>query len=246
MKVAANTEIITFSSSREPTVDLPLDVLGNWSTLHPTDNEWRWLIEPAAFHTPLPRACSHPDDAHTPFSSTCPHALWLLLDLDDDKWASYATFTLRLSWAASTPVDFEIALYSPQEVLARHSDSEGAPPHAHASVPPRSTTRSRFARIYAVHAGVATPTLELEQAPSPRSPPPPSHVAHAVHATIPFIVILEPVYAGVLPATLLPTIGLLIPIVLVAVALVPWITASLEPCVQQAREELKAETFKRR
>lgn len=29
-EVAANTEIINFSSSRELTVDLPLDVVGNW------------------------------------------------------------------------------------------------------------------------------------------------------------------------------------------------------------------------
>jgi len=53
-------------------------------------------------------------------------------------------------------------------------------------------------------------------------------------------VILEPAYLGVLPATLVPTMGFLVPIVLAAVAFVPWVTAYFEPFVRQAREDLKA------
>lgn len=115
-EVAANTEIITFSSSREPTVDQFPDVVGNWcvsyysklgrgrahhvlarSTLCPTGNERRWSVEPAALHTPLHQVCERTDAP--PFS--CPYELWFFLDLDDVTWASYAVFTLRLSWAAS-------------------------------------------------------------------------------------------------------------------------------------------------
>lgn len=57
---------------------------------------------------------------------------------------------------------------------------------------------------------------------------------------MPFVIILEPLYLGVLPATLLPTIGFLIPIVLAAVLLVvPWVIAYLDPFVRQAKEDLK-------
>jgi len=56
------------------------------------------------------------------------------------------------------------------------------------------------------------------------------------NGSIPFIVILEPTYMGVLPATLLPTVGFLVPVLLAAALVVlPWVTAYFEPFARQAR-----------
>ena len=134
----------------------------------------------------------------------------------------------------------------------------GAPLHMSSSTPHTPTTRSRYARIRVVHAGVPTPgsrsyshshspALAPQPQPQPRIPAPhPGSAAPANGAverergTVPFIVILEPTYLGVLPATLLPTVGFLVPIVLAAAWFVPWATAYFEPFVRQAREDLKA------
>jgi hypothetical protein len=73
------------------------------SELNRSDNERQWALRPAALHTPLNRVCESDDAAIAPFEPpvSCPHELWVILNLDDNKWASYSTFTLRLSWAAS-------------------------------------------------------------------------------------------------------------------------------------------------
>ncbi|KAH0837857.1 hypothetical protein J3R83DRAFT_6084 [Lanmaoa asiatica] len=272
-EVAANTEIINFSSSGEQTVDLPLAVVGNWSKLYSSDNERRWTLEPAALHTPLHQVCERDDKTvpshHPPFS--CPHELWLLLDLDDEKWASHSTFTLRLSWPASTPADFTIAIYTPQDLLARLSEPDlietgpgresthgRSSPHT-SSTAHTPTTRSRYARIRVVRAGVPIPSVRSQSSPPvsipplPRVPVPvpilisrpgsdatPANLAvdERGKETAPFVVILEPLYLGVLPATLLPTVGFLIPVVFAAVLSVPWVTAYFEPFIRQARKDL--------
>lgn len=66
------------------------------------------------------------------------------------------------------------------------------------------------------------------------------------NTSVPFIVILEPVYLGVLPAALLPTVGFLIPIVLAAALFVPFVIAYFEPFVRQAREDMNTGTRKER
>lgn len=157
------------------------------------------------------------------------------------------------------PVEFAIVLYSSQDILARLSERElisssrpeRARTHASGSSHTSSTqhtptTRSRYARIRAVDAGVPTrshsPALAAQPrvpVPHPGSAAPVNVAAERGRGTVPFVVILEPVYLGVLPATLLPTVGFLIPIVLAAVLFVPWVTAYLEPFAQQAREDLK-------
>ncbi|KAF9235137.1 hypothetical protein BU15DRAFT_78307 [Melanogaster broomeanus] len=268
-EVAANTEIINFSPSQARTVDLPSAVVGNWSELNHSNNERQWALRPAALHTPLHQVCEEPDEdedededataapsERRPFS--CPHELWVFLDLDDEKWAAYSTFTLRLSWAASTPADFSIEIHTPEAVLARLSARHQIPaPRPRSSAAPsrhhessRPATRSRYARIRAVDAGVLAPRSGAQQGPrsntssssssSDVTPPPPPPPASLVvePAAVPFIVILEPLYWGVLPASLLPAVGFLLPILLVAAMSVPWIIAYLDTYVQQAREDL--------
>ncbi|KIJ06778.1 hypothetical protein PAXINDRAFT_177736 [Paxillus involutus ATCC 200175] len=217
-QVAANTEIINFLPSREHTIDLSSAVVGNWSNLHHSDNERQWALQPAALHTPLHQVCEIDDEtalSERPFS--CPHELWVILDLDDKEWESYTTFTLRLSWAASAPADFSIEIYSPE-----------------AQAP---TTRSKYARIRVVNAGVLTPGAR-PQVPRTSSDAPANLAVEYEPDSVPFIVILEPLYLGVLPASLLPTVCFLIPILLVAAMSVPFAIAYLDTFVRQAREDL--------
>ena len=114
--------------------------------------------------------------------------------------------------------------------------------------------RSRYARIRAVHTGVLVPTPphpHQPRTPVPGHPPidpeAPASVditrqrSEETHPTVPFILILEPVHWGVLPASLLPTVSFLVPIILAAAVLVPWVTAYLEPYARQAREDLETE-----
>ncbi|KIL00833.1 hypothetical protein PAXRUDRAFT_821293 [Paxillus rubicundulus Ve08.2h10] len=247
-QVAANTEIINFLPSREHTVDLPLAVVGNWSNLRHSDNERRWALQPAALHTPLHQVCEIDDGtalSGRPFP--CPHELWVILDLDDKKWESYTTFTLRLSWAASTPADFSIEIYSPEAVqdrLSKRHQISARPKstYAHPSSSSHTshqgpTTRSKYARIRVVDAGVLTPGT-LPHVPRTSSDAPAILAVEHKLDSVPFIVILEPLYLGVLPASLLPTVCFLIPILLVAAMSVPFAIAYLDIFVRQAREDL--------
>lgn len=175
-------------------------------------------------------------------------------------------------------------MYTPEDLLDRLSDRDlisttslerhaRSFPHT-SSTRHTSTTRSRYARIRAVHAGVPTPTptptpgsrshLPRPLAPQPRVPnlnpiqytgsttddtpanlavddeQQPQQQQQDGKKNVPLIVIVEPVYLSVLPATLLPTVGFLIPIVIAAALAVPHITAYFDPFVRQAREDLNA------
>lgn len=233
--VAANTEIINFISDLQRSVELPQ--VGNWATLNSSHNERRWAIQPAPLGTPLREVCEA-DKEITPTSpSTCPHELWVRLNLDDTIWRSYRAFTLRLSWAASTPADFLIELYSPETVstffAGQHQRqitlAENAPSFREG--PPFPITRTKYARIRVVDTGVPTPQIQLGR-PNPRLS------GQVVEPNVHFILILEPLYWGVLPASQLPTVCFLIPVLLAAAMAVPRVLAYLDPFVLQAREDM--------
>ena len=89
-------------------------------------------------------------------------------------------------------------------------------------------TRTKYARIRVVDAGVPTPQIH------------PGLSNLVVAGPVPFILILEQLYWGVLPASLLPTICFLVPVLLAAAMTIPPIVAYLDPFVRQAREDLKS------
>lgn len=194
------------------------------------------------------------------------------------RWVSLCVLTFfsssgysRTNTSPQTPADFEIALYTSHDVLARLSEHARIA-HLTSPLPSPSTTtgdittRTRYARIRAVHAGVPVPNSRshprsaFSSSPSPRGHARPAAAAaarstdaedapaqaqdpSAVEAGeegVPLVVILEPAYWGVLPATLLPTVGVLVPVVLAAALVVhPWVMAYLEPFVRQATEDVK-------
>lgn len=232
---AANTEIINFKSDLQHSVDLPQAVVGNWATLNSSHNERRWAVQPAPLGTPLHEVCETDMKSTSASPVACPHELWVTLNLDDANWRDYRAFTLRLSWAASTPADFLIELYSPETVSTLLSNQqqrqitlpEGAPSFREGPPP---ITRTKYARIRVVDAGVPTPQIQLDR-PKPRSS---GQVVVPIH----FILILEQLYWGFLPASQLPTICFLIPVLLAAAMAVPRLLAYLDPLVLQAREDL--------
>jgi len=131
------------------------------------------------------------------------------------------------------PRIFLVELYSPQAIFARlskHQDHSEIEADASITKPRLSrnstTTRLRYARIRVADAGVLTPT--------------PDHPPSATRAVepIPFVLVLEPLYLGILPASLLPTLCFFVPLLLGAAIATPWIIGYLDHFVQQARQEL--------
>jgi hypothetical protein len=124
-----------------------------------------------------------------------------------------------------------LEIYGPQAIFARLSKQQDDSAIASITTPHLSrtgstTTRLKYARIRVVDIGVLTPTPDL----SPSAP-------QAVEP-IPFVLILEPLYLGILPASLLPTVCFLVPLLLGAALVTPWIISYLDHFVQQARQEL--------
>lgn len=230
-EVIANTEIINFLAAEERYVDFSSTTVDSWPILNYKNNQGHWNVDPAVLDTPLQQVCESEtgtDSAH-PFS--CLHELWVALDLDDEKWMSYSKFTLRLSWPASSPADFLLEIYSPQAISTRLSrlphqsaidDASITTPHL--SRTGLSTTRFKYARIRVVDTGVRTPTPNL-----------PVSAARP----IPFVLVLEQLYFGVLPASLLPTVCFLIPVLSSAALATPWILGNLDHFIKQARQELR-------
>lgn len=236
-RVTANTEIINFLSEQQRSVDLPRPVVGNWVTLNFSHNEHQWALQPAPLGTPLHEVCETDNEISPTGEKTCPHQIWVALDLDD--WTNYRAFTLRLSWPASAPADFLIELYSPESLLAlliqrqRHISNADTGHGYSPSSGGSSSTRTKYARIRVVDTGVPTPQIHPDDTDS--------RLSNLVEVEpVPFILILEHLYWGVLPASLLPTICFLLPVLLAAAMAIPPITAYLDPFVRQAREDLKS------
>jgi hypothetical protein len=89
-------------------------------------------------------------------------------------------------------------------------------------------TRTKYARIRVVDIGIRTPTAEykalLRQGPIKPTP-------------VPFMLILEPLYLGVLPATVVPSVGALILVAVVAGLAVPRVNRYLQEVAAQVRQE---------
>ncbi|GLB43550.1 hypothetical protein LshimejAT787_1400620 [Lyophyllum shimeji] len=218
LRVLANTEIVNFRISEAQ--DLELSITNEWPKLNHTHNASEWNILPATLGTPLGRVCE--DKPHRTSDSNghaCPHELWVVLDLTRD-WNIHSSFTLRLSRPASYPADFSIQIYDPKS-LSAHFGIQPQPRHARSS----RQARHRYARIRAVNTGVLTPTPESQTKP-------------AVPVPIPFILVLERLYFGVLPPSIIPVLAFIVFACLAAVWVVPKIVKHLEGIAMQAEKEL--------
>ncbi|KAI0652643.1 hypothetical protein C8Q79DRAFT_897465 [Trametes meyenii] len=183
--VVANTEIVNFDASPGPQVTLRQ--ASQWRVLDSNHSQALLRVLPAPLNTPIEAVCELPAAS---VSKQCLHEIWLVLDLDEPTWLPYHKFTLRISWPASHPAEFFVDVHSPQSVdallhnMRHHSQVSDAP-----------LTRKKFARIRLVDAGVLTPS--------------PANEGRGVEP-VPFIVTVEPLYLGVLPMSLLPTVVFLL------------------------------------
>jgi len=176
---AANTEIVNFFGRENHDLSIQeRDKLG-WQRLsYPAHVEQLLFLTPA----PVPEGSSW--EAAFPVSSSqnLSHELWVILDLDSFSasalWDQHM-YTLRLSWPAWSPVDFELKIHD-SDGLAEHNM---VPSHS-ASGP---VTRSHYARIRAKNAGVHRNESYRQEG-------------------VPFYLTLEKLYFGFLPPSVVPTL----------------------------------------
>ncbi|KZT73439.1 hypothetical protein DAEQUDRAFT_808522 [Daedalea quercina L-15889] len=220
--VRANTEIMNFAAVEGTLASALLSATANWAELSVVAPEKPFRVPPAPLGTPLADVCQESPGA------PCSHELWLVLRLDDPAWIAYSRFTLRISWPASSPADFDIEVKSAETLFSELQ--KGAPGSGADSLP---TGRRMYARIRVVDTGVRTPTADE------------SH-EHATPEPVPFIVMLEPLYLGVLPASVLPTVVFLALIVIVAAfGVVPSVQRYLCAVADEASKEIVSKRAKR-
>ncbi|RDB29446.1 hypothetical protein Hypma_016085 [Hypsizygus marmoreus] len=215
--VLGNTEIVNFHASEVNDVNISL--AKDWPILNPNHNELEWDIFPALLGTPVNQVC----ETKEPKNATCSHELWIVLDLVE-AWKAYSKFTLRLSWPASFSADFSLDIYDPEKVVT-HFGLEDLTTY----ISSRPKTRRKYGRIRVVNTGVPTPA-------------PPSH-HNPIHdrlasPPVPIILILEPLYFGVLPPTVIPVLLYLVLAIVIGALLVPIFNGYLEDVAVQVKKEL--------
>lgn len=124
-----------------------------------------------------------------------------------------------------SPADFLIELHSPDslESLVRlsHENRTASSKHLFST-----TTRRTYARIRIVDTGVRTPTSDAPYQPQIIKP-------------VPFAIILEPLYLGVLPASMAPIVAFVVPLItLAAFILAPKVNHYLSRIAEQVRREM--------
>ncbi|TBU26792.1 hypothetical protein BD311DRAFT_866514 [Dichomitus squalens] len=210
--VSANTEIVNFCVA--PSVDVPLPQSSAWRRLSPDEPEQLFNVFPAPLGTALEDVCE--PEAESSFGD-CPHELWLSIGTEDPAWASYSKFTLRVSWPASSPAEFYLDTYSPESlgqlVYGRN-------------MPGGALTRRTYARIRVINSGVLTP----------------SHAhRYLILDPVSFVVAVEPLYLGVLPKSVVPTVFAIVAITTLAGWLVvPFVTKHLMAIAGQVKAEISS------
>ncbi|KAG6820661.1 hypothetical protein H0H93_013512 [Arthromyces matolae] len=222
LSVYANTEIVNFQVSE--LYEDEIAVTNSWPVLNHTYAERQLDLIPAPLGSSMEEVCNTGRSNGVDYTA-CPHELWLLLDLTGN-WEKYSRFTLRLSWLASHPVDFSLQIFDAQDLLAHLSQHRN---HIlNESRPPTHRTRARYARIRAVDIGVLTPYPGSTSSGSTTSQPSP----------VPFILIVEPLYFGFLPPTVVPVLWYIVVVVIIACIGLPPLIKYLDGLASQARKEL--------
>ncbi|EPQ60074.1 hypothetical protein GLOTRDRAFT_134831 [Gloeophyllum trabeum ATCC 11539] len=196
---------------------MPSSIEG-WLHLTPEKNEAILEVRPMTLQAlPDTEPQERLDLADTSFqaASLAPGEIWVLLDLDQERWKSYTKFTLRISWPASHPTDFRITIDSP--------GSSSSYPNPDTTVRRLPSTRIKFAKITLVHTGVPTPP-RTNQSLEP----------------VPFIIMLEPLQLGIIPASVTPILLGLIPLICVASLLAGRAYKYMDTLARDIAEDVKA------
>ncbi|KAI0354756.1 hypothetical protein OH77DRAFT_489360 [Trametes cingulata] len=211
--VSANTEIVNFDAS--PSAGALFPQTSNWPVLNPSNPQILLQVLPAPVDTSITSVCEPSNPG------ICHHETWLSLDLDQEPWLSYSKFTCRISWPASHPAEFFIDLYTPSSLASVLSGSDRV--YSTHPAGDNTLTRRKYARIRLISQAVFTPS------PATRN---------RTVEPVPFMVIVEPLYLGVIPASLVPTLATLLALVAVtAFFVLPRIHAYLSAVADQVRSE---------
>ncbi|KAI0778946.1 hypothetical protein BD413DRAFT_609481 [Trametes elegans] len=223
--VFANTEIVNFEVAAGP--DGPLPYALETVEVGPESPQRLLEVQPASSGTALVDVCEPPSPDTV---GGCPHEAWLALNLDAPPWSASPKFTVRVSWPASHPAAFRIDTYTPAQLASRlHPAPPPPPPPRHATA---RTTRRTYARVRVVHDGVFAPS----PAARARAPEP-----------VPFVVTVEPLRGGIVPASLVPTLVCLAAVVAAAGAFVlPRVQRALFALAEAVRAEVAAEEERRK
>ncbi|KAF5377103.1 hypothetical protein D9757_008767 [Collybiopsis confluens] len=192
----------------------------NRPVLRPGANKKSFKLDPAPLGTPINGVCSSPADYLHKEHPECPHETWIRLELDDSNWTSFNKFTLRISWPGSSPADFHINILNPESTATRFTGEPAKPPEP-------ALTRVKYARIRVVDTGVISPLSGLTKIPP-----------------VPFIVTLEPLYLGLIPATVVPFLLVLIPAIVVSLMAAPYIYKYLREIARAAKSEMQGKEKK--
>ncbi|KIJ54365.1 hypothetical protein M422DRAFT_241610 [Sphaerobolus stellatus SS14] len=191
--VFCNTEIVNFDLNHLP--DLAESVSSSWGLLTPLSpsNKRTYHVEVPEIGCPVRSSGDQVAPADTWFGLNIPRTL------------SAKRYTLRISWPATMPVNFDIQVFR-----VSHA-SDGA---AFDQLP------TPYARIKTSSAGIRSNCSGSGVLPSTD--------------TIHFDVILEPLIAGVLPESLIPTILSLFPITAIFWVLAQHIESHLRRTAREA------------
>ena len=128
-------------------------------------------------------------------------------------------------WPGQSPADFDIEVKSAEALFSeRPEDAQRSDVGIHAR------TRIMYARVRVVDAGVRTPTADD------------SH-EHATLEPISFIIVLEPLYFGVLPASVLPTVTFLAVVIIIAAY---WVVPPAQRYLGVVADEVRKEVVVKR
>ncbi|QRV73546.1 hypothetical protein RhiJN_01560 [Ceratobasidium sp. AG-Ba] len=193
--------------------------------MNPTPGTWQFGVELAPYKIPWQEVCGKPN---------CKNELFVKLVIDQGYESKGLLvsgppkYSLRISWPASTPADFDIQIYTPaqlsQFLLSRVSTNT--------TVLISSTkTCIMYARIRARDAGVKAPKYRTWHLFSPLVPSP------WQHSTVTFHLILDPLLFGFIPQSAMPVIWIILALVVVGAYVSKYLITYLESVAMRVDEK---------
>ncbi|KAF8594153.1 hypothetical protein BDV93DRAFT_549305 [Ceratobasidium sp. AG-I] len=185
----ANTEIINFSTVLSPDRIIDASAFNvSWNELDTQSGTRQFSLALAPYKTPWSEICA---------SNGCAHEMFFKLGTE----TKVGKYSLRISWPASIPADFDMEVFTPSELHDLLSSRANSTHQSHSD----AQTQTTYARIRARDAGVQSPLITEESQrrqifkpliPLPQDPP-----------IVIFHLILDPLIFSVLPRSVVPILG---------------------------------------
>ncbi|KAG8796714.1 hypothetical protein FRC12_005808 [Ceratobasidium sp. 428] len=229
-----NTEIINFTSLSSPAVDVETKLTGvSWEKLDVESGTRQFELTLAPYRQAWSNVCE---------AEICEHEVFVKLELGEDRTNGFSIlkqrprYSLRISWPASTPVDFDVKAYTPAELhalLSSRSPGNSNDQSYSSSSPSSGQTRVMYAHIRARDAGVRAPPHRAWHFLPPLILPPSNP------PTVSFHLVLDPLLLGFIPKSVMPTVWMLLAAVVIGVCLAGRLTTYLETIAVKANKQIR-------